>query len=128
AADWSRAMKRTLRRILTVAALALVVVALGWGLFLALPRKYGATKATAAAAPTPAAAAGPKIKAKLFYVSDDGQQLVALEREVPFGEGAVEQAQQIIAAQVAPVSEPLVSAVPPGAALRSVFVTDRGEA
>jgi hypothetical protein len=118
----------TLRGVLTVIALALVVALLGWGVFVAIPRKYGATKATAAVPPAPTAPSGPKIKAELFYVSDDGEQLVALEREVPFGEGTVEQARQIVAAEVSPVSEPLVSPVPAGTMLRSVFVTDRGEA
>jgi hypothetical protein len=117
-----------LRGILRITTLALVVALLGWGLFVAIPRKYGVPKATTAVPPPPTAPAGPKIKAELFYVSDDGQQLVALEREVPFGEGTVEQAQQIVAAEVAPVAEPLVSPVPAGTMLRSVFVTDRGEA
>jgi spore germination protein GerM len=51
-----------------------------------------------------------------------------VERDVAFGEGTVEQARQIIEAQIGPVAEPLVSAVPPGTRLRTLFVTDRGEA
>jgi spore germination protein GerM len=47
---------------------------------------------------------------------------------VPFGEGPAEQAQQIIEAQIAPVTEPLVSAIPPSTKLRALFVTDRGQA
>jgi spore germination protein GerM len=47
---------------------------------------------------------------------------------VPFGESAVDQARQIVAAQLAPVSDPLVSPIPAGTTLRSIFITDRGEA
>jgi hypothetical protein len=103
-------------------------VALGWGLFVFVPRKYDTTRTRAAAAPVPAPLAGPKIKAELFYVSDDGQKLVAFERDVAFVEGNVEQAREIITAQLAPVSEPLVSPIPAGTVLRGVFIADRGEA
>jgi spore germination protein GerM len=51
-----------------------------------------------------------------------------VERDVPFGEGAAPQAREIISAQIAPVADPIVSAIPPGTALRALFVTDRGEA
>jgi sporulation and spore germination protein len=76
-----------------------------------------------------AAAAGPSrtIKARLFYVSADGMRLTSVERDVPFAEGA-EQAREIIAAQIAPVAEPLVSAVPAGTKLRALFLTERGDA
>ena len=76
----------------------------------------------------PPAAPGRKIKAHLFYVADDGTRLTDLERDVAFGEGTVEQARQIIEAQIAPTVEPLVSAVPPGTKLRTLFVTEQGEA
>jgi len=73
------------------------------------------------------AAPGRTIKARLFYVSADGTGLTGVEREVPFAEGA-EQAREIVNAQIAPVAEPFVSAVPPGTALRAVFLTERGDA
>lgn len=119
----------TRRRTLAIAGLTIVAVILAWGLFVALPRWQGgpSTKATAATPPAPPPP-GRKIKARLFYVSDDGTRLNGVEREVPFGEGAVEQAREIIDAQIAPVAEPLVSAVPPGTTLRTVFITNRGEA
>ena len=77
--------------------------------------------------PSPAAP-GRKIKARLFYVADDGTRLTSVERDVAFGEGAVEQAREIVAAQIAPVAEPLVSAIPPGTTLRAVFITRTGDA
>jgi hypothetical protein len=80
------------------------------------------------AAPAVPPAPGRKIKARLFYVSEDGTRLTGVERDVPYGEGADEQAREIIAAQIAPVAEPLVSAVPPGTTLRAVFVTTSGDA
>jgi len=83
---------------------------------------------TAAAAPAASAPPGRKIKARLFYVADDGTRLTSLERDVAYGESADEQAREIVAAQIAPVVEPLVSAIPPGTTLRAVFITKSGEA
>jgi hypothetical protein len=89
--------------------------------------------AGSAAAPTPAAAEpamlGRKIKARLFYVSEDGTRLTGVEREVLYGDGPAAQAQLLINAQLAPVAAPLVSAVPPGTTLRAIYLnTARGEA
>jgi spore germination protein GerM len=107
-----------------------LAVVLGWLLFVALPKWYRppSTKAATAQGPKTAPAPGRKIKARLFYVGDDGSRLVGVEQEVPFGEGTVEQARQIIEAQIAPPSERLVSAVPAETKLRAIFVTERGEA
>ena len=93
-------------------------------------RAATSTTASAATPPPPAApaAAGRKIKARLFYIADGGTKLRSIERDVTFGESPVEQAREIIAAQIAPVVEPLVSAVPPGTTLRAVFITTDGEA
>ena len=115
---------------LAVGGLAIAAGALGWLLFVAMPRWYGPTERAVAAAPPPATPAVPgrKIKARLYYVSEDGTALTALERDVPFAENAAEQAREIVAAQMAPVAEPLVSAVPPGAVVRSVFISANGEA
>jgi hypothetical protein len=81
--------------------------------------------ATRSAVPAPP---GRKIKARLFYVAEDGMQLTSVERDVAYGEGADEQAREIVAAQIAPVVEPLVSAIPPGTTLRAVFITKSGDA
>jgi spore germination protein GerM len=118
-------------RIAAIAAIAVTAGALAWLLFVGLPRWYGAPAATRAVAAAPSPAPPPpgrKIKARLYYVADDGTRLTAVEREVAYGDGTVEQARQIIEAQIAPVAAPLVSAVPAGTKLRSVFVTDHGEA
>jgi spore germination protein GerM len=113
-----------------VAGLAAVAAGLGWLLFVGLPRWYGprAPGAVAAAPSQPSVPPGRKITARLFYVADDGTQLTSVERDVPYGEGTIEQAKAIINAQIAPATEPLVSPVPAGTTLRALFVTPKGEA
>ncbi|MGE5243516.1 MAG: GerMN domain-containing protein [Betaproteobacteria bacterium] len=125
------------RRALVVSALVVLVAVMAWALFVALPRRYHRSfPAPAAAAPAPSSASpssaatsvGRRIKARLFYVNDDGTRLKGVEREVPYGESPVEQATDIMDAQIAPAAAPMVSAIPAGTKLRSVFLTDRGEA
>jgi hypothetical protein len=117
-----------LPRAVAIGGMAAAAALLAWVLFVGLPRWYPAQTARASrATPAAAPASGRKIKARLFYVSEDGTGLTGVERDVPFGEG-VEQAREIIAAQIAPVDEPLVSAVPPGTTLRGLFLTPRGDA
>jgi germination protein M len=119
------------QRVLLVGGVAVAAAALVWVLFFALPRKGSEPKppaATAASTPTPAASSGRKIKARLFYVAQDGIHLTHVERDVPYGEGTLEQAREIVAAQLTPVSDPLLSAVPAGTSLRAVFLTEGGEA
>lgn len=110
----------------TCAVLSVVVLMV----LLTVRRKQPAMPAAAAAAPSPVAAApqGRKIKAQLFYVSDDGMRLVGVERDVPYAEAAVDQAREILNAQVAPVADPLVSAVPAGTVVRALFLTEGGQA
>jgi hypothetical protein len=115
---------------LGAAALALVAALLAWVLFIGLPRWYGTPRGPEA--PPPVADASPaeperKIKARLFYVADDGRSLTSIEREVPFGADPGAQAKAILEAQIAPAAEPLLSAVPSGTKLRAVFIAN-GEA
>ena len=121
------------RRALLITSIAVVAVVLVSVLVIVqrvLPRwsSRATTRAVAAASPTAPAAPGRKIKARLFYVADDGMRLTSIERDIAYGEGALEQAREIIAAQIAPVVEPLVSAIPPETKLRAVFLTEGGEA
>jgi hypothetical protein len=81
--------------------------------------------ARAEPAPPPAT---PKIKAHLFYVSEDGLRLVAIEREVPFGEGTVEQARRVVQAELDAPPPPLVSPIPAGTTLRGLYLSGTGEA
>ena len=124
------------RRVLAWALVLLTGVAVGTLVFLNLPRQPApptrSTASTSATAPGPDVkqqlAPGRKIKAHLFYVAADGMGLTSTERDVMFGEGPLEQARQIIIAQIAPVVEPTVSAIPVGTTLRALFLSDKGEA
>jgi spore germination protein GerM len=69
-----------------------------------------------------------KIRARLFYVNEDGTGLTSVEQEVVYGEGAVEQAKRLVEAQLAAPAPPLASAIPQGTKLRTVFLTDKGDA
>ena len=118
----------TSRRAAVVAGAALLVGAVSALLLVVRPRWFGPAATTTVSAPAAAAAGASRtIKAHLYYVSDDGTGLTSVERDVPFAEGG-EQAREIVNAQIAPVDEPLVSAVPPGTALRAVYITERGDA
>jgi spore germination protein GerM len=69
-----------------------------------------------------------RIRATLFYVSDDGNQLVAVDREVPFSAAPADQARRIIEAQVAPAPEGLISPIPAGTTVRNLYITPHGQA
>ena len=117
----------------TAAFIAVLVAAavLGWSVFTIARRDSATTVVTGGAATAVTAPAGPpgrKIKARLFYVSDDGVRLTSVEREIAYGESTSDQAREILTAQLAPAAEPLVSAVPRGTQLRALFITDKGEA
>jgi hypothetical protein len=90
--------------------------------------RWLATGETPAGIDAPVVPAEPRIKVRLFYVSDDGLRLVPAEREVPFAETTLEQARRIVEAQLEPAPSPFVSAIPPGTTLRSVFLTQSGQA
>jgi spore germination protein GerM len=115
---------------LIAAGLTAATATLIYVLFVGLPRWYGTPLPGEPAVAPAASTAEPerKIKARLFYVADDGTRLTSVEQEIPYGEGTVAQARAIVAAQVAPVVDPLVSAVPSGTSLRTMFITAQGEA
>lgn len=115
---------------ITAAAIVVLAAALVWLLFWALPRWYGAPQQTAvtAEAGSTAEGEGRTIKATLFYVAEGGISLVGVEREVPYADSPVDQARALLEAQLQPVEEPLMQAIPEGTEVRTVFITDRGEA
>ena len=91
--------------VIIVTAMAAVLFAIG--LMTALSRLLSRPAPGAApvdpvitAAPAATAPAVPKIKAILYFASEDGLQLVPTEREVPLAEGAVAQARSILEAQL----------------------------
>lgn len=121
-------MSHTRRPVLAGVAVAAAVAA-AWLLFFALPRWYAQPTPAAPPVEKPTAPAeARKIKATLYYVSTDGLRLVGIEQDVPYGEGAAEQARRIMEAQIGEPPAPYVTAFPQGTALRAVFVTGRGDA
>lgn len=105
----------------TVSALA---IAAAWLLFIALPKWYGPRPTADAPAPAPAAPADARrIKATLYYISENGLHLVGVERDVPYGDTPTEQARRIIEEQLKDAPPPLTSALPKGTRLRALFVT-----
>jgi spore germination protein GerM len=96
-------------------------------LFFVGPR-WLATPAPAHEAGAAAAAEARKIHARLFYVDADGEHLTAVEQEVPYGEGTIEQAKRIVEAQLAAPQAPNLSAIPAGTTLKALYLTSKGEA
>jgi hypothetical protein len=117
------------RRLAIGAAIVVAALAGVWMVVSMAPRWYGRPAPAAAVVPS-ATPAGPerKIKATLYYVSEDGLSLPGVQREIPFGDPIVEQARRIVEAQLAAAPLPYVSPVPAGTSLRALFVGERGDA
>lgn len=118
------------RRIVLLSVLAVVALAGAWTAFRFAPRYYRSRAPVAAPATQAPAPATPerKIKAMLYFIAEDGLSIVATEREVPFAEPVVAQARNIVTAQLGDAPAPLTSSIPRGTTLRSVFITERGDA
>jgi spore germination protein GerM len=116
----------------TAVAVVAVAVATTVGiLFFAVPRWFRTPAAPATIAAPAEAVATPearKIKARLFYVAEDGWHLSAVEQDVVYAQDTVEQARAIVTAQLATPPEPLVSAIPANTALKALYLTPKGEA
>jgi Sporulation and spore germination len=121
----------------TIAATVVAMIAFAFVLMTALSRLLSTPTpagdappvAPGAAVAAVAPAAVPRIKATLYFASEDGLRLVPVENEVALAEGVVAQARSIVEAQLAAAAPaPLVSTIPKGAALRGIFVSQRNEA
>jgi spore germination protein GerM len=125
-----RGVKLPSGRALAIGAFVVLAAALAWLLFVGLPRWFGPEPQQAAAPIATDAPEEPtrRINAQLFYVGASGGTLVSVEHEVPYAEGQLDQARQILRAQLTPPEPPHVSAIPKGTALRALFLTPRGEA
>ena len=122
----------TSRGVVAVTGAVVLVGLLAWGLTAGLDRVMRPAAPpvdNAAAPPEPTATPVRHITATLFVGAADGRHLTAVQREVPFGEGTVEQGRQLVIAQLdAAADAPLIRAVPAGATLRAFYITERGEA
>lgn len=115
------------RRAAIIAAGAVVVGVIAWGVTRGLERFVRPRPAPTSAAAT-AAAPTAHITATLYYGSPKGDSLVAVRREVPLAEGIVAQGREIVTAQLQPAPTQYLSVIPVGTSLRAFYVTERGEA
>ena len=116
------------RRPVVIAGLLVGIAAAAWLLYAGLPRFTRETPPAGPGAAPATAGAERQISATLYYVSEDGLSLVTAKRDVRFGEPVADQARHIVEAQLAESAAPLLSAIPAGTTLRSVFVSERGDA
>jgi spore germination protein GerM len=124
------------RQVIIGVVIGVAAVVLGWVLMTNLSRTLRTIdQEPVADAPPPqqttpsATPAVPRIKAVLFYASEDGRGLVGVEQEVPLAEGTVAQARALVEAQLSTAPPaPLVSTIPEGTTLRGLFVSSRNEA
>src|SRR5439155_680644 len=72
----------------------------------------------------------PAVLIEMGYLTNPEQErlLSGESFQSSFVQGVFEQAREIVAAQIAPAMDPMVSAVPAGTTLRALFITDRGDA
>jgi hypothetical protein len=116
------------RRRATTMAIAVVAIVVTVVLVVVVLRRSEPAPSASSPAPTAPPTAERRITATLYYVTEDGMALAGIQREVPFGETVLEQAERIVQAQLEPAPQPLVSAIPAGTVLRAIYVTQRGDA
>jgi spore germination protein GerM len=117
-------------RVGLVVSLVVIAAAVGWVLFVGLPRWTSASPpppAPVAATAAPAEPA-PKIRARLYYLAEDGLHLQSADREVLVGSSTVDQARNLIDALLEPAPEPLLSVIPSDTKLRNIYITPEGVA
>ncbi len=126
----------TTRQIVIGIVVAIAAVGFGWSLFSALERWLQSPPAVVegedATPASPATGSGEgvaRIKVTLFYASADGLGLQGVEYEVPLAGSPVEQAREIIEAQLRTRPEPpLMPTIPEGVTLRGVYLSERQDA
>jgi spore germination protein GerM len=119
-------MKKMPRGFAAYVALAIMLVA-GLIVLLVLGPRWLTTVPEDAETTATSGADVRKIRARLFYVDEQGTGLMGVEQEVVYGESTSEQARRIVEAQIAPALAPHVSVIPAGTKLRTVFFTKAGE-
>jgi hypothetical protein len=119
------------RTIWAVVAGGVALLALGvWLVASQLPAWLNSPGTTGPAGPaaTTAATGARRITATLFYVSEDGRELVPVTREVLYGSTPAEQARHLIAAQLEPPPSGHLSTIPAGTQVKRVYLAPSGEA
>ena len=109
-------------------SLSAAAVAGAWVLFVGLPRWYPTeTPPTAAGTAAGMPTDGESVDATLFYISDDGMQLVGFERRLERRTDPAAQARVILEAQLAEPPAPLLSPIPPGTRLLALYLSELGD-
>jgi len=109
--------------------IGVALVSLGvWLVFAKLPGILSREPGAPGAAPAAKASDAKKIQATLYYVSDDGTELVPVNREVVYGATPAEQARHILDLQVQSAPDGYASAIAAGTSVRAVFLAEGGEA
>lgn len=114
-----------------LARIVFATAALGgaWVLFVGLPRWYpdeGPAVSTGVA--DDRSAVGAQTVSTLYYVSGDGMRLVGVPRRLAGRANPTAQARAILEQQLADPPAPLLSPIPPGTALRAIYITGDGDA
>jgi spore germination protein GerM len=107
-------------------ALVAALTAATWALVAWWPPRSASSAPTGGAPSAPADSR--RIHALLFYLSDNGTELMESSREIAYGATPVEQARLIVEAQLRPAPGGMTSAIPAGTTMRALFLTARGEA
>lgn len=117
------------RRFIALTVVAAVSVGVGtWATLRWLDRRPPFPGRQAPAGARSVAGESQRITATLFYISADGTRLEPAQRDVVFAEGTAEQAKRIVDALLGPPPGALASAIPPGTALRALYLGEDGVA
>lgn len=107
---------------------AALLVALGLAAMVYVPVWFAPETADVPVGAEATAEDGRRIRATLFYVSEDGLSLEAVDADVAYGADSVEQARALLEAQLRPAPPPYAQAIAEGTTIRQIFVTDSGDA
>ena len=107
------------------AGLAIAAVLAAWLAFLVVSRLGpGVSNPNADVAPTDEPDADAPLQVTLYYVAEDGMELVGYERELPPQARLVDRARAITAQQLSEAPVPLTSPFPDGTRLRALYLRD----
>ena len=107
---------------------AILGIVLAWLLFIASPEDSGNETEIGITESTESDESTKQITAILYYISENGLALAAVEREVTHSDQVDAQARHILEEQLSLAPDPYISAVPEGTKLKAVYVTNKGEA
>jgi spore germination protein GerM len=120
-----RLASATRRAVAIYAGLAAAAVLAAWMAFLIVSRLGpGGSNSSADVAPSNESDAGVPVRVTLYYVAEDGMELVGFEREMPSRARLVDRARAITEQQLSEAPLPLASPFPEGTRLRALYLRD----